>query len=216
MAVTTGTAKNFCTADDIGVFLGRTFTAEQLQAINALIPRAERFIEQECNRQWSSGPVINETIFAPYGLDPPSFFTSSIAGWVPIGSAIFLKETPVQSVQRVQGAGWLTSPDVTLIEGQEWEVRDLEMGLLRLTVPSAYYRLKIDYTPVAACPPDITQAAIALVSTWLRPMLNPDTFGTSWYQTPDISVHFSSGASSLGVSEDIQAILDNYRFRVIA
>jgi hypothetical protein len=215
MPLTAATPRGYCTADDVANFLGITFTTAQLPHVNAIISRVETWIDQETNRTWLSAPVTQEAKFSPFGLDPPSFFTNYVSGWVPLGSAIYLDVTPVQSVERMQGVGWLDSVPLLLTNNLDYEVRDLKTGLLRLIVPSAYYKVLIDYTPVDACPLDITQAAIMEAATWLIPNLNPESWLVDRIQLPDLTIVYSKSSNTVMVPPEVDDIIGRYRFRSV-
>lgn len=208
--------RGYCQPEDVADFLGVTFTGAQLPHVLATIGRVERWIDEELNRTWLSGPIQAEAKFSPYGLDPPSFFTSYVAGWVPLGSAIYLNVTPVQSVERMQGVGWLNSDPFVLVRNLDYEVRDLPTGLIRLTVPSAYYKVMIDYSPVNACPGDITQLAVMVAATWLIPNLNPDSWLVDSVQLPDLKIVYAKASNSVNVPPECDEIIERYRFRSIA
>lgn len=216
MTLTAPAIRGYAQPEDVAAFLGLTFTPAQQLACAAVIARAEDWVDQETNRTWLSGPVLDETFFSPYGLDPPSFFTNYVSGWVPLGSALYLARTPVQSVEAIKGTGWLGSDEVTLVRNLDYEVRDLTNGLIRVTVPSAYYRIRANYTPVDACPPKVTQATVMIAATWMIPNLNPDAWQVESVALPDLKVTYAKGSNTLGVPPEVAGLLEPLRFRSTA
>ncbi len=207
--------RGYATTDDVAAFLGVTLTAPQVAQAAATIARAETWIDQATNRTFLSGPVIDETFFAPYHIDPPTVSTNYAAGWVPMGANLLLARTPVQSVEVVTGVPYLNVTPIVLIRDLEWEIRDLATGTVRLIVPTAYYQTRVSYTPVNACPADITQATIMLAATWLIPHLNPEAWQVDSFRLPDLEVRYAKGSNALGVPPEVQDVVDSYRFRSV-
>ena len=213
--LTTIAPKGYCQPEDVEEFLGITFSDRARSQCRALIGRAERWMDEETNRKWLIGPVAQETFYSPYGLDPPSFFTGYVAGWVPLGAAIILKNPPIANVIQVDGTGWLDSVPLVLVNNLDYEFRDPDVGYVRLVVPSAFYRVRVTYAPQDACPADITQATVMLVATWMIPHLNPDSWLVDEIKLPDLDVRYSKQSNSVEVPAEIDEIIERYRFRAV-
>lgn len=190
-------AKGYCTAALVAAFLGKTFTTDQTTQANSLIERAEAYIDNQTGRGWLVGAQTDEAHFL--GQKP----------WV------FLRYTPVQEITAVTGRTAPGEDEAALTLDEDYEVRDLETGLIRLLV-SGYDRILVDYTPVATVPGDLVQAAIELVTNWLQPSLQPGTYGLDSYSLPDLTVRFSRAHVQEVVPPTVQQVIDSYRYRVHA
>jgi hypothetical protein len=190
-------AKGYCTVDDIAAFLGRTFTAAQLAQCDALIESAEIFIDEETNRGWLVGAQTDE-----------AHYISSQNVW--------LRYAPVATVATVTGRSGLGETEETLTVDDDYEVQDLNGGLIVLTSPGNYDRVLISYTPVDTLPADLKQACIEIVSAWLQPSLAPGMYGLDSYSLPDLSVKFSRSHVQQPAPPMAQRVLDRYRYPVTA
>lgn len=188
-------AKGYCTVKNIADFLGLEMTAAQAVQCQSLIERAENYIDNETGRGWLVGPQTDEAHFLGQGR------------WV------FLRYAPVASVTAVTGRTGPGETEETLTLNEDYEVRDLETGLIRLLV-NGYDRILVDYTPVASVPGDLVQAAIELVANWLQPHLQTGSFGLDSYSLPDLTVKFARSHSQEVAPPLAKMVIDSYRYRV--
>ncbi len=189
-------AKGYCTAQNVADFLARTFTAAQTTHCNNLIERAEVYIDEETGRGWLVGAQTDERHY----VDDRN---------------VFLRYAPVASVTTVTGRTGLGEAEEELTADSDYEVRDLESGLIGLFT-TAYERLLVDYTPVNEVPLDIKQACIELVATWIGPHLQPGSYGLDSYSLPDLTVKFARSHVQEVAPPTVQRILDRYRYVVHA
>lgn len=187
-------AKGYCTAAEVEAFLGVTFVTAQTNQCNALIEQAESYIDGETNRGWLVGVQTAEA----------HFFDNS--------RLVFLRYVPVSSVAAITGRAALGASEITLAANVDYEVRDLEAGLIRLM--AVYDRLLVTYTPVNSVPAEIKAACVQLVANWLQPQLQPGSYGLDSYSLPDLTVNFARSHSQSAAPPTVQQILDRYRFRV--
>ncbi len=81
--------------------------------------------------------------------------------------------------------------NILLTAGTDYEVMDLNVGLVRLVFPSLYDQVQASYTPVATVPTLIKRAAAELIAWWMQPSLRPDSYGLFSYSLPDLTVRFA-------------------------
>lgn len=186
-------AKGYCQAVEVEEFLTRTFTAAQMAHADNLIERAEARIDRYCNRAWLVGAQTNEAHFYP-------------------AYELWLKYAPVASVTSIGGRSGVGESDETLTVDEDYEVRDLNSGLIWLVSPGSYDRVRVTYTPTSTVPADITQACIELVAAWLMPNLSPGSYGLDSYSLPDLSVRFARSHVQEQMPPNVAAILDSYRW----
>lgn len=188
-------AKGYCTTDDIEAFLAVDLTATQLSQAETLIEQAEAYIDGECNRGWLVGAQTDEAHYHP-------------------GYFLHLKYAPVASITAITGRAGLGQSEETLTADEDYEVRDLDSGLIYLVSPGNYDRVQVDYTPAASVPAEITRACVELVAAWLQPQLQPGAFGIDSYSLPDLTVKFNRSYNQVALPPTVQAILDRYRYRI--
>lgn len=186
-------AKGYCVAQDVEAFLSRTFTAGQTAHADNLIERAERRIDTYTNRGWLEGAQSNEAHFYP-------------------GRELWLRYAPVASVASVGGRAGVGETDEALTVDEDYEVHNLESGLVWLASPGSYDRVRVTYTPAATVPGDIVQACVELVAAWLMPSLSPGSYGLDSYSLPDLSVRFARSHVQEQMPPNVMAILDSYRW----
>jgi hypothetical protein len=189
-------ARGYCTADEVAAFLGLTFTAGQEAQAEALIERAEAEIDGATERGWLVGEQSDEVHY-------------------PLGRLIFLRYAPVESVEEITGRISLGGAETALTEEVDYEVRDLESGLIRL-VTLGYERLLVSYTPVDSVPGDIKQATIELVANRMQPSLQPNSYGLDSYSLPDLTVNFARSHVQAALPPAVQQVVERYRYRVQA
>lgn len=165
-------AKGYCEATDVAAQLGLSFTGAQHVQCASLIERAEAYLDSQTNRSWLVGEQTQEAHFSPAELLLLEFF-------------------PVSSVTAVYGRSALGEDETTLTADVDYEVRDLDAGIIRLVTPGDYDRIRVTYTPSSAVPADVKMATVELVAAWMQPSLRPGTWGVDSYQLPDLSVKFS-------------------------
>lgn len=187
-------AKGYCTVQNVAEFLGLTLTAAQVVQCQARIEQAEAFIDGECNRAWLMPAQTDEAHYWP-------------------DYQVYLRYAPVASVEAVTGRTRLGGTETTLTVNQDYEVRDLEAGLVHLVSPRRWERIMVDYTPAAGTPADIQRACMELVATWMLPSLQPGVFGLDSYSLPDLTVKFSRSHFQ-EVAPTVQQVIERYRFRV--
>jgi hypothetical protein len=190
-------AKGYCTADDVADLLGQTFTAAQETHCDNLIEQAEITIDEKTNRGWLVGAQTDEAFYRP-------------------GYRMFVRYAPLTSVDAITGRAGLGQAEETLTVDEDYEVRDLESGLIYLVYPTRYDRVLADYTPVNATPLDIKRACIELVAAWMQPHLQPGAFGLDSYSLPDLTVRFARSYVQMPLPPAVQETLEHYRYRVHA
>ncbi len=188
-------AKGYCTAAMVAGFLGVTFTAEQEAYCNTLIERAERFLDGECRRAWLVGEQTDEAHYAPFTAD------------------LFVRYPPIEAVTAVTARTGLGGVEEVLTEGEDYEVRDLATGWIRLESYSTYDRIRVTYTPVDAVPKDVEQAMVELVADWMQPALSGvGLTGIDSYRLPDLEVRFRRLQEGERVPASVRAVIEHYRF----
>lgn len=186
--------KGYCTYADVADLLGLDLTSAQTSQTDALIERAESFLDRETGRAWLTGAQTDEEHYHP-------------------GRYIHLKYAPISSVSAVTGRSGIGETEETLTVNDDYEVRDTDSGLLYLVYPETYDRIRVDYTPVATVPAGIKLACAEIVANWLQSHLNPGTFGLDSYSLPDLTVKFSRSHVQSAVPPNAQRIIDLYRYR---
>ena len=190
-------AKGYCTSADVEAFLGITFTTTQTTQCDNLIEQVEITIDGETNRAWLTGAQTGEAVYHP-------------------DYEVYVRYAPLTSVEAITGRAGLGEADEALTADEDYEVRDLESGLIYIVSPGNYDRLLIDYTPVATVPADIKKAVIEWVATGLQPQLQPGSYGLDSYSLPDLTVKFSRSHVQAAMPPGVQQVIDRYRFRVHA
>lgn len=191
------TVKGYCTFNETEMSLGVTFTLAQQQQCEAIIERAESYIDEYTGRAWLTGAQADEAHYVD-------------------SQNVFLKYAPVASVTSITGRAGLGESEETLMADDDYEVRDLINGHIVLTSPNNYDRVLITYTPVATVPADLKQACIDIVSAWLQPTLRPGMYGIDSYSLPDMSVKFSRSHVQQAVPPAANVVLNRYRYIVHA
>lgn len=186
--------KGYCTYADVADLLGLDLTSAQTAQTDALIERAESFLDRETGRAWLTGAQTDEEHYYP-------------------GRYIHLKYAPISSVSAVTGRSGIGETEETLTANDDYEVRDTDSGLLYLVYPETYDRIRVDYTPVATVPADIKLACAEIVANWLQPHLNPGTYGLDSYSLPDLTVRYARSHVQSAVPPSAQRIIDLYRYR---
>lgn len=190
-------AKGYCTNGDVANFLGVTLTSAQQTHADSLIETAEAYLDRRTNRAWLVGAQTDEAHYAPtYDL--------------------FVKYPPVASVSAVKGRTALGESEETLTVDEDYEVRDLAAGHIRLLYPGSYDRVRVSYTPESSVPEDVKQATIELVALWMNPVLTGVDPNIRRYQLPDLEVEYSGGVAGRALPKIVLDVIENYRFRVHA
>lgn len=190
-------AKGYCDADDVANFLAETFTAAQITQCEDLIEQAEIYIDEETGRGWLMGAQTDEEHYHPR-------------------YEVFLRYAPVTSVEAVTGRAGLGESESTLTLDEDYELRDLDNGLIYLVTPGSYDRVQVDYTPVATVPADLKRAIIEMVVAWMQPNLQPGSFGLDSYSLPDLTVKFARSHVQTATPPVAQRIIERYRYRTHA
>jgi hypothetical protein len=186
--------KGYTGAGKVAAFLGVAFSAEQAAHCTTLARRAEERIDRFCNRAWLVGEQTDEAHYRPSG-------------------AVYLKYPAIESVEAVKGRAGVGADEETLALGTDYEVEDLEAGLIRLFSPLRFDRVRVSYTQADSVPGDVEQAATELVAYWMRPHLQPGTYGVQSYQLPDLQVQFRAYAAE-ALPASVEALLEPHRFVV--
>lgn len=180
-------ARGYCTHADVAGFLGLTFTAAQEAYADSRVESAEEIIDRETKRGWLLGAQTLETHqLNEYWRGEPYQY-----GGLTFGGKLYVKYAPLASVEAVYGRMGLGTSNTLLTAGYDYEVVDLEQGLLRLVFPSLYDRVQVSYTPVGTVPAAIRDAAAELIAWWMQPGLRPDTYGLYSVSLPDLSMRFA-------------------------
>lgn len=162
-----------------------------------MIPAAEAFINNWTGRAWELAAQSLEAHYAPDYLLMLGYF-------------------PVASVSAVKGRAGLGETETDLTEGTDYEVRDLESGIVYIVSPGSYDRIRVTYTPETAVPADITLACAEIVANWMQPALRPGSYGLDSYSLPDLSVKFARSHVQETAPPMATAILNKYTIPVQA
>lgn len=190
-------AKGYCTVVDVESFLAQSFTSAQLVQCSSLIERVEAEIDEYTGRAWLTGAVTDEAYFYP-------------------SAHLFLRYAPVTSIQAVGGITGMGESETALVAGTDYEVRSLQHGHLYFVTPGAYYKILVDYTPVASMPADLTQATVEMVAARMQSSLQPGSFGLDSVQLPDYTVRYARSHVQEAMPPTAKEIIDRYRYVVHA
>lgn len=193
-------AKGYCTFMDVANFLGVALTASQEVYAASLIEAAENTIDIGTNRAWLTGALTDEAYYRD------AFRLGKL----------YLRYAPVSTITSIKGRAGLGDAETTLVADTDYEVLDLSDGLLRLVAPYAYDRLRVTYTPTATAPAPVARACAELVGSWMQPSLRPNSYGLYSYSLPDLTVQFAKEAALSLIPDSVQAVIDLYRWRVVA
>lgn len=189
-------AKGYCRIGDITTITG-DLTAVQLARATELIETAETYLDGETGRAWLVGTQTQEAHFYPAPF-------------------LHLDYWPVTSVTAVYGRTSLGEAEETLTADDDYEVQDLAAGIIRLTSPGSWDRIRVTYVPQDTVPTDVARATAELVAAWLQPMLQPGSFGIDSYSLPDLTVKFSRSHYQASAPPLAQQVIDRYRVPVHA
>lgn len=193
----------------VAAYLGVTLTADQIDLCNdQLIGAAERWIEKRRGQTWQAAAIVDEEYYS-----------------VP-GPNLYLRVAPILSVQAVKGRVFLGETETVLVVGTDYEVRDLDKGLIYIPAQGGgvkgdiviagldaygqgviYDRIRVSYTPAAALPEDYALAATMLVADWLQTPLGNVRQGVQKETFGDLSVTYSDPAQTIGVPKNIQVLV---------
>lgn len=187
-------AKGYCTMGDITAITGE-LTALQAARAQDLIETAETYIDGETGRAWLVGTQTQEAHFRPARF-------------------LQLDYWPVTSVTAVYGRTTLGEAEETLTADDDYEVEDLAAGIIRLTSPASWDRVRVTYVPNDSVPADIARATAEIVAAWMQPSLQPGSFGIDSYSLPDLTVKFSRSHYQQAAPPLAQHIIDRYRVPV--
>lgn len=190
-------AKGYCDVGDVADWLGQTFTAAQTLHCENLIERAERYIDNYTGRAWMVEAQSNERHYVD-------------------SRNVYLKYAPVASVASVTGRPGLGESEETLVADDDYEVRDLNSGLIVLVFPANYDRVLVSYTPVFAAPVDIQQACTEITANWMQSHLQPGSYGIDSISLPDLTLRYARSHVQQAAPPAARAILDHYRYPVAA
>lgn len=187
-------AKGYCTAADVEELVGQSLTPQQLGMAARLIERAEVYLDGEMGRGWLEGAQTQEAHFNPAEL-------------------LLLDYFPIDSVTAVYGRSDLGEDETTLTVDEDYEVQDLQAGIVRLIYPRDHDRVRVTYEPSDSVPADVKQAAAELVAGWIQPALRPGTWGLDSYSLPDLTVRFSRSHYQQD-PPTVQRVISRYRVGV--
>lgn len=198
------TARYYCTPDTVAQVAGVTLTAAQTYLVDqVLIEAAEHWIEGRAGQVWQVAAITDE---AYYGLAGPH---------------LYLRSTPVVSVQTVKARAGVGAAEATL-PAADWELRDTERGWLYIPAQGGsaagdiitaggsdgggglpYDRIRVSYTPATTVPARIGLATAMLVAHWLQPALSGLMPGLSSYSVGDLSVTLGAELVKAGVPSEV-------------
>lgn len=190
------TAKGYCTIGEVTAITG-DLTAAQMARAQDLIAAAETYLDGEMGRAWLVGTQTQEAHFYP-------------------ATFLQLDYWPIGSVTAVYGRTSLGETEETLTADDDYEVQNLAAGIIRLTSPGSWDRVRVTYVPVDTVPEDVRLAAAELVASWLQPSLQPGSFGVDSYSLPDLTVKFSRSHYQAAAPPLAQRVIDRYRVPVHA
>jgi hypothetical protein len=198
------TARYYCTPDKVAQVAGVTLTPEQINLVDqVLIEAAEHWVEERRGQVWQTAAITDEAYF---NLPGPN---------------LYLKTTPIVSVQAVKARANLGDTETTL-PATDYEVRDLTRGWLYIPAQGGslaggslraggadgggglpYDRIRVSYTPATTVPVHIGLATAMLVAHWLQPAMSGIVSGVQSYTVGDLSVTFGADAIMLGVPSEV-------------
>lgn len=184
----------YCEPTDVADFLGLEFNNAQLIQAARHIDSVTTLIDEHTNRGWQVGEQNGEQ------HRWPEFRLGNL----------YLRYTPVASIEEIRGRFTLGVDEVALVDGQDYEVVSLDDGLIRLITPTAYDQVSVDYTPVDVVPAPIRDACAEWVAARMQPMLR-DSYGLDSYSLPDLTVKFSRSMMGDGMPTSVKNVLDRYR-----
>jgi hypothetical protein len=142
-------AKGYAGSAAIERWYGSTLTAAQAGTAAVWADAAEACIDAATNYVFAGGSVAAER----HDRDN--------------GPYVWLKRTPVTSVQTVKGWTHGGTAGTALTLTSDYEVEDLTTGRLYLSYWTYYDWYAVDYLPGTAIPAAISEATAALLADWL-------------------------------------------------
>lgn len=184
--------KGYTGTDAVARLMGLTFTPAQNQLCESLIPTVERAIDRETRRQWLTGQLTEDHL-------------------MPTGPLIFLRQTPILSVQSVSARADMYDTLTALTLAQTYEVRATDPACIYLPGLSdgpAYDLVRVVYTPTGTLPDTIATAAAMLIAHWMQPGVAGVPVGIQSYSVgQDLSVTFNAASVQEGLPADIRRLL---------
>lgn len=193
-------AKGYAQVEEVAAFMGATLTTEQENQAERMLEVAEAEIDAGTNRGWLMGAQANE-------IHRYNEF---------LNGRLYLQYAPVASVTTVRGRAALGEAETTLTEDVDYEVIDLASGLIWITSPALYDRIRVDYTPGSTVPTDIQQATAELAAAKMQSTLRPLTYGLDSLQLPDLSVGFNRAINQNSVPPSVADVIARWRYRTVA
>jgi hypothetical protein len=177
-------------------FLGQSLTpGQQIEATRLLIAVSAE-IEGETNRAWLMG-AVSEPFYHP-------------------SEKIWLRYAPVDSITELRGRPGPALAEVVLSENDDYVIKSVAEGYIKLIHPKRWERVVVDYVQVDGVPADIEQAAVEMVAARLMPALNPGTYGVDSIQLPDYTVRYARSHVQQALPPVARQILERWRWPVIA
>ena len=193
-------AQGYAQVEEVAAFLGATFTSPQENAAERMLEVAEAELDAKTNRAWLMGVQTNEAHqWSEYQL-----------------GELYLRYAPIVSVEAVKARAFLGDAEITLVANLDYEVVDLEAGLIRLVDGDDWDRIRVDYTPSTTVPTDIQHATAELAAAKMSNMLRPMTYGLDSLQLPDLSVSFNRAINQNSVPPAVADVIARWRYRTVA
>lgn len=189
--------KGYCTVEQVEAHLGISFTEAQTADCEGKIEAAETHFDEETGRGFLVGAQEGEAFHWPH-------------------YELWLRYAPVATVQEVRGRSGLGEAMAVLVEDEDYEVQELRSGLLRLVAPGNYDVVEVDYTPVDTTPADVRQAVVEQVAAWMKPGLEPGSFGLDSYSLPDLTVRYARSHVQSAATPLLARVIDRYRWVPVA
>jgi len=187
-------------AQQVAAYLGLTLTSAQVLQAGVLSDAATTWIDRYVGRTWQTvSPATDEQ-------------------HVIVGDTVYLARRPVVAVTAVSTRLNIVGSTWTLLDSDEYELRDAANGRLLLMGWATHgLDIKVSYTHSGALPPaDVQLAASMIAGSWLSQTLRPQTSGldTIAVGQNDIALKFSTSRSD--VPAEAVSILNAYRVVVVA
>ena len=187
-------------AQQVAAYLGLTLTSAQALQAGVLSDAATTWIDRYVGRTWQTvSPATDEQ-------------------HVIVGDTVYLARRPVVAVTAVSTRLNIVGSTWTLLDSDEYELRDAANGRLLLMGWATHgLDVKVSYTHTGALPPaDVQLAASMIAGSWLSQTLRPQTNGVSAIALGqnDINLQFSTSRSD--VPAEAVSILNAYRVVVVA
>jgi hypothetical protein len=139
-------SKGYCTIAQVQAWTQANVNPPAEAQITAWMEPAEQLIDTATGNPFLEGPVLGEQHVS--------------------GPLVWTYRRPLASVEAVHGYNRYTGVITDLSFITQYQVDNLRLGRLWVSPWQAFAYIGIDYTPVAAVPPEVSEATAALIASW--------------------------------------------------